>query len=227
MKAKTGVKAPATKKELPAVLIIEDNKFHNEAMVKAFKGKAHCIVCEDVPTAQKVLRSKEYDFAVIGLDACLGKKPNTRSLVREIRSLYACPVIAMSSETEYSAELVKNGATHTAEKERMPILAQKLIAENLQYALIPQKDLSAIKGEFQKMVNAFLNKSKKAKKFGDLFIDLQTILKYVHWEFAPEDVMAAVTGMDKVIEYALFDGEPSADMKKESVQNLSSCSWMK
>jgi CheY-like chemotaxis protein len=104
---------------LKKVLIVEDNANFQSRWAHELKGKILTIKALDVSSARRLF-AEHPDVDAIAIDACVpGNHPNTHALVREIRSTFHGPMIAISGSARYRIDLLSAGCTYACRKDAL------------------------------------------------------------------------------------------------------------
>jgi len=106
------------------VLVVEDQDYLHDKWHRELNGKVVIVSALSIKEAEEQFAANP-DIAAIVMDACVpGDSPNTPLLVRKFRRTFTGPMIAISSMSNYRAELVDAGCDHESTKD---LLSQKLL----------------------------------------------------------------------------------------------------
>jgi DNA-binding response OmpR family regulator len=113
---------------MPKILIVEDDDVNFTNIEYYLRSKAEVLQAETLDKGESLFQNNP-DIDLIIMDACIpGDSPNAMPLVKKIvDSGYDKPIIACSSESEYTKQLVAAGATHSANKGEVAQMALKLL----------------------------------------------------------------------------------------------------
>jgi DNA-binding response OmpR family regulator len=111
---------------MPKVLVVEDFDPYFKMIDRELSGKVEVLRAATLEEGDNLFQSNP-DIDLIIMDACVpGHKPNAMPLVKKIVGTgFTKPIIACS--TTWTGELLKAGATHESDKDRVAKITLELL----------------------------------------------------------------------------------------------------
>lgn len=112
---------------MKTVLVLEDGHLFQKEYESAWRGKLNLLQAFNIKEAEKFVADNP-GIDLIVVDACVpGNTINTKNFVSATRRVFKGPMIASSSEPDYTKELIAVGCNYEANKNEVPFLVLKLL----------------------------------------------------------------------------------------------------
>lgn len=109
------------------ILIVEDHILSVKLWKEVLGIHFDCLIAYDIASAETFFQSSQ-PFDLIVMDCCCpGNQPNTMDLVRKIRQIFQGPIVANSSNPDYTKQLIAAGASHECEKFLVPSTVVRIL----------------------------------------------------------------------------------------------------